>query len=121
MTRPIPTSRSLPRGGDVLSATASPFAISERNRSRYMATIPTDKLKAAETALTQIERQFGKGSLMRLRAKEFAPISSISTGSIGVDPALRVGGRPPGPIVQTYCPETSGKTTPPLQRIPSAP
>ncbi|HKO00331.1 MAG TPA: DNA recombination/repair protein RecA, partial [Thermoanaerobaculia bacterium] len=53
-----------------------------------MAIIPTDKLKAAETALTQIERQFGKGSIMRLGAKEFLPISSISTGSIGVDAAL---------------------------------
>ncbi len=57
-----------------------------------MASIPTDKLKAAETALTQIERQFGKGSIMRLGAKEFAAISSISTGSIGVDAALGVGG-----------------------------
>src|SRR5918996_1461807 len=50
-----------------------------------MVSIPTDKLKAAETALSQIERQFGKGSIMRLGAKEFAAVSAISTGSIGVD------------------------------------
>ena len=56
-----------------------------------MANVPNDKLKAAETALTQIERQFGKGSIMRLGAKEFTAISSISTGSIGVDSALGVG------------------------------
>src|SRR5438309_10741602 len=76
-----------------------------------MATIPTDKLKAAETALTQIERQFGKGSIMRLGAKEFAPISSISTGSIGVDAALGVGRVPRGRIIEVYGPESSGKTT----------
>src|SRR6202171_98385 len=85
-----------------------------------MATIPTDKLKAAETALTQIERQFGKGSIMRLGAKEFAPISSISTGSIGVDAALGVGGLPRGRIVEIYGPESSGKTTLSLHVIAEA-
>src|ERR1700682_5448810 len=85
-----------------------------------MATIPTDKLKAAETALTQIERQFGKGSIMRLGAKEFAPISSISTGSIGVDAALGVGGLPRGRIVEIYGPESSGKTTLSLHIIAEA-
>ena len=76
-----------------------------------MASVPTDKLKAAETALTQIERQFGKGSIMRLGAKEFQPISAISTGSIGVDAALGVGGVPRGRIVEIFGPESSGKTT----------
>jgi recombination protein RecA len=76
-----------------------------------MATVPSDKLKAAETALTQIERQFGKGSIMRLGAKEFVPISAISTGSIGVDAALGVGGVPRGRIVEIFGPEASGKTT----------
>src|SRR6266446_3320948 len=85
-----------------------------------MATIPTDKLKAAETALTQIERQFGKGSIMRLGAKEFAPISSISSGSIGVDAALGVGGLPRGRIVEIYGPESSGKTTLSLHVIAEA-
>src|SRR5437764_1231612 len=85
-----------------------------------MAIIPTDKLKAAETALTQIERQFGKGSIMRLGAKEFLPISSISTGSIGVDAALGVGGVPRGRIIEIFGPESSGKTTLSLHIIAEA-
>jgi len=82
--------------------------------------IPTDKLKAAETALTQIERQFGKGSIMRLGAKEFAAVSAISTGSIGVDAALGVGGVPRGRIVEIFGPESSGKTTLSLHIIAEA-
>src|SRR5216117_2328208 len=85
-----------------------------------MAPIPTDKLKAAETALTQIERQFGKGSIMRLGAKEFVPISAISTGSIGVDAALGVGGVPRGRIIEIFGPESSGKTTISLHVIAEA-
>jgi recombination protein RecA len=85
-----------------------------------MTTIPTDKLKAAETALTQIERQFGKGSIMRLGAKEFLPISAISTGSIGVDAALGVGGVPRGRIIEIFGPESSGKTTLSLHIIAEA-
>ena len=81
---------------------------------------PNDKLKAAETALTQIERQFGKGSIMRLGSKEFVPISSISTGSIGVDFALGVGGLPRGRIVEIFGPESSGKTTLSLHVIAEA-
>jgi recombination protein RecA len=77
-------------------------------------------LKAAETALTQIERQFGKGSIMRLGAKEFQPISAISTGSIGVDAALGVGGVPRGRIVEIFGPESSGKTTLSLHIIAEA-
>ncbi|HET7434827.1 MAG TPA: recombinase RecA [Thermoanaerobaculia bacterium] len=82
--------------------------------------MPTDKLKAAETALSQIERQFGKGSIMRLGAKEFAAISAISTGSIGVDYALGVGGVPRGRIVEIFGPESSGKTTLSLHIIAEA-
>src|SRR5882762_10365821 len=91
-------------------------------RSRHMAmiSVPIDKMKAAETALTQIERQFGKGSIMRLGSKEFAPISSISTGSIGVDAALGVGGVPRGRIIEVYGPESSGKTTLSLHIIAEA-
>src|SRR3954451_325443 len=85
-----------------------------------MAIIPSEKLKAAETALTQIERQFGKGSIMRLGAKEFSAISSISTGSIGVDAALGVGGVPRGRIVEIFGPESSGKTTLSLHIIAEA-
>ena len=85
-----------------------------------MVTVPTDKLKAAETALTQIERQFGKGSIMRLGAKEFVPIAAISTGSIGVDAALGVGGVPRGRIIEIFGPESSGKTTLSLHIIAEA-
>src|SRR4051812_11224861 len=85
-----------------------------------MAIIPSEKLKAAETALTQIERQFGKGSIMRLGSKEFSAISSISTGSIGVDAALGIGGVPRGRIVEIFGPESSGKTTLSLHIIAEA-
>jgi recombination protein RecA len=85
-----------------------------------MATIPSEKLKAVETALSQIERQFGKGSIMRLGAKEFTPMSSISTGSIGVDAALGVGGVPRGRIIEIFGPESSGKTTLSLHVIAEA-
>jgi recombination protein RecA len=85
-----------------------------------MATIPTEKLKAAETALAQIERQFGKGAIMRLGAKEFAAVSVISTGSIGVDAALGVGGVPRGRVVEIFGPESSGKTTLSLHIIAEA-
>src|SRR4030095_11897408 len=85
-----------------------------------MANIPSDKLKAAETALSQIERQFGKGSIMRLGAKEFAAISAISTGSIGVDAALGVGGVARGRLGPNLGPESSGKTTLSLHVIAEA-
>jgi recombination protein RecA len=85
-----------------------------------MVTIPTDKLKAAETALTQIERQFGKGSIMRLGQREVSLVPAISTGSIGVDAALGVGGIPRGRIVEIFGPESSGKTTLSLHVIAEA-
>ena len=85
-----------------------------------MVSIASDKLKAAETALTQIERQFGKGSIMRLGSKEFAAISSISSGSIGVDAALGVGGVPRGRMIEIFGPESSGKTTLSLHIIAEA-
>lgn len=76
-----------------------------------MVTIPSDKLKAAETALTQIERQFGKGAIMRLGQREVTGISAISVGSIGLDAAMGIGGVPRGRIVEIFGPESSGKTT----------
>jgi recombination protein RecA len=85
-----------------------------------MTTIPPDKLKAAETALTQIERQFGKGAIMRLGQRENSGISTISSGSIGVDAALGVGGLPRGRIVEIFGPESSGKTTLSLHVIAEA-
>jgi recombination protein RecA len=85
-----------------------------------MTNIPPEKMKAAEAALTQIERQFGKGSIMRLGQREFAAISAISTGSIGVDAALGVGGVPRGRIIEIFGPESSGKTTLSLHVIAEA-
>jgi recombination protein RecA len=85
-----------------------------------MANIPSDKLKAADAALSQIERQFGKGSIMRLGQREVQAIQSISTGSIGVDAALGVGGVPRGRIIEIYGPESSGKTTLSLHVIAEA-
>jgi recombination protein RecA len=70
-----------------------------------------DKQKALESALAQIERSFGKGSIMKLGSTPTLDISSISTGSIGLDIALGVGGLPKGRIIEVYGPESSGKTT----------
>ena len=70
-----------------------------------------DREKALETALAQIERQFGKGSVMRLGEEARAPVEVIPTGSISLDIALGVGGLPRGRVVEIYGPEGSGKTT----------
>ncbi|MDO9063138.1 MAG: recombinase RecA, partial [Microbacterium sp.] len=86
---------------------ASDKAASERERS-------------LESALSQIERQFGKGSVMRLGSDERAPVETISTGSIALDVALGIGGLPKGRIVEIYGPESSGKTTVALHAIANA-
>lgn len=70
-----------------------------------------DKAKALETALTQIEKQFGKGAVMRLGQNQHMNIEHISTGSLSLDIALGIGGLPRGRIVEIYGPESSGKTT----------
>ncbi|MAP94028.1 MAG: recombinase RecA [Ponticaulis sp.] len=70
-----------------------------------------DKQKALQTALGQIERNFGKGSVMRLGDNQAMDIEAISTGSLGLDIALGIGGLPKGRIVEIYGPESSGKTT----------
>ncbi len=80
-----------------------------------------DRSKAVELALAQIEKQFGKGSIMRLGSKEaIVPISVISTGSISFDAALGVGGVPRGRVIEIFGPESSGKTTITLQIIAEA-
>ena len=80
----------------------------------------TQKDKALGAALAQIERQFGKGSMMRLGDREQVAIPSISTGSLGLDVALGIGGLPRGRVVEVYGPESSGKTTLTLQVIAEA-
>ncbi|OQA05890.1 MAG: recombinase A [bacterium ADurb.Bin374] len=72
---------------------------------------PADREKALESALAQIDRQFGKGSVMRLGSDERAPVEVIPTGSIALDVALGVGGLPRGRIIEIFGPESSGKTT----------
>lgn len=69
------------------------------------------KKKALDLALKQIDKSFGKGTLLRLGDKEVEPIDSISTGSLGLDIALGIGGVPKGRIIEIYGPESSGKTT----------
>ena len=77
----------------------------------------SDRDKALDTALAQIDKQFGKGSIMRLGSDERAPVEVIPTGSIALDVALGIGGLPKGRIVEIYGPESSGKTTVALHAI----
>jgi recombination protein RecA len=70
-----------------------------------------DKSKALEAALSQIERAFGKGSIMKLGANTAMEVEAVSTGSLGLDIALGIGGLPKGRIIEIYGPESSGKTT----------
>src|SRR6516225_6139826 len=80
-----------------------------------------DKSKALDAALSQIERNFGKGSIMRLgKGNRPIEIETVSTGSLGLDIALGIGGLPRGRVVEIYGPESSGKTTLALQCIAEA-
>ena len=81
---------------------------------------PTDRDKALDSALTQIERQYGKGSVMRLGDEGRAPVDVIPTGAISLDVALGIGGLPRGRVVEIYGPESSGKTTVALHAVASA-
>src|ERR1700709_1464095 len=80
-----------------------------------------DKQRALEAALAQIDKAFGKGSVMKLGEKgKIGEIESVSTGSLGLDMALGIGGLPRGRIVEIYGPESSGKTTLALHAIAEA-
>ncbi|MBS0240054.1 MAG: recombinase RecA [Proteobacteria bacterium] len=79
-----------------------------------------DKKQALEQALAQIDKTFGKGSIMRLGANDKLDIEAISTGSLGLDIALGIGGLPKGRIIEVYGPESSGKTTLALQVVAEA-
>jgi recombination protein RecA len=85
-----------------------------------MAEVRNDKSKAIEVALLQIEKQFGKGSIMRLGDKETISIPTISTGALSIDAALGIGGVPRGRVVEIFGPESSGKTTLALHIIAEA-
>ena len=79
-----------------------------------------NKQKALAAALGQIEKQFGKGSIMRLGDNQILDVETISTGSLSLDIALGIGGLPCGRIVEIFGPESSGKTTLTLQTIAEA-
>lgn len=80
-----------------------------------MANIDPEKLKAIESAMTHIEKQFGKGSVMMLGDHSTSNMEAISTGCLDLDIALGIGGVPKGRIIEIYGPESSGKTTVALQ------
>jgi len=79
-----------------------------------------DRLKAIEVAISQIEKQFGKGAIMRLGSEGMVEVAVIPTGSIGLDVALGVGGYPRGRVIEIFGPESSGKTTLALNAIAQA-
>ncbi|MFJ6418826.1 recombinase RecA [Paeniglutamicibacter sp. NPDC091659] len=85
-----------------------------------MAAAGNNREKALEAALAQIDKQFGKGSVMRLGDDTRAPIATIPTGSVALDIALGIGGLPRGRVVEIYGPESSGKTTVALHAVASA-
>ena len=90
-------------------------------KKKYVPAIPADdKKKALETALSQIEKNHGKGSIMRLGDRQAVHVDAISTGSISLDLALGIGGVPKGRIIEIYGPESSGKTTLALHIIAQA-
>ncbi|MCT8989502.1 recombinase RecA [Chelativorans sp. SCAU2101] len=92
-----------------------------QNTLRLVEDNSVDKTKALDAALSQIERAFGKGSIMRLGANDqVVEIETVSTGSLGLDIALGVGGLPRGRIIEIYGPESSGKTTLALHTIAEA-
>ena len=79
-----------------------------------------ERSKAIEAALSQIDKQFGKGSIMRLGSREKVEVPAIPTGSLSLDAALGVGGMPRGRVIEIYGPESSGKTTLALHAIAEA-
>ena len=94
--------------------------MAEPTRSNVNPSPSAERLKAIDSALLQIERQFGKGSIMRLGQSETLGIESIPTGSLAVDAALGIGGVPRGRVVEVFGPESSGKTTLALSIIAQA-
>ena len=95
-------------------------APSKNSSSAEATKMDPQKEKALTAALSQIERQFGKGTMMRLGDTPNVKIPAISTGSLGLDVALGIGGLPKGRVVEIYGPESSGKTTLTLQVIAEA-
>src|SRR5436309_3139788 len=82
-----------------------------------MAEERTEKTRALDLAVSQIEKQFGKGAIMRLGGMEAGPMEAISSGSLALDVAMGVGGYPRGRVIEIFGPESSGKTTLALHAI----
>jgi recombination protein RecA len=91
-----------------------------QNSLRLVEGIQMDKTKALDAALSQIERAFGKGSIMRMGQGQVVEVQTVSTGSLGLDIALGIGGLPRGRIIEIYGPESSGKTTLALHTVAEA-
>jgi recombination protein RecA len=91
--------------------------IAVSNESNVVRLMEENKSKALQAALAQIEKQFGKGSIMRMDSQAAPDVQVVSTGSLGLDIALGVGGLPRGRVVEVYGPESSGKTTLTLQVV----
>ena len=89
-------------------------------KAKETAPAPSDQQKALETAMSQIEKQFGKGAVMRLGQNATMNVEAIPTGSLSLDMALGIGGLPRGRIVEIYGPESSGKTTVALHVVAAA-
>ena len=96
------------------------MAASSARESKVNAVRDNNKDRALDTALAQIEKQFGKGSIMRLGEEGRVPVDIIPTGSVALDIALGIGGLPRGRVVEIYGPESSGKTTLALHAIANA-
>jgi len=97
-----------------------PAALPEKAKETTMAEDKQERAKAIEAALAQIDKQFGKGSIMRLGSRETIDIPAIPTGSLSLDAALGVGGVPRGRVIEIFGPESSGKTTLSLHVIAEA-
>jgi len=95
-------------------------ATEKSNKDNSLEKATTERQKALDTALAQIERQFGKGSVMKMSDRANQIVEVIPTGSIALDIALGIGGLPRGRIVEIYGPESSGKTTLTLHAIANA-
>ncbi|MBL4891331.1 MAG: DNA recombination/repair protein RecA, partial [Rhizobiaceae bacterium] len=91
-----------------------------QNSLRLVEEKSVDKTKALDAALSQIERAFGKGSIMKLGDNDVVEIETISTGCLGLDITLGIGGLPRGRVIEIYGPESSGKTTMALHTIAEA-
>src|SRR5579875_3025256 len=110
--------RSPPRqGGPVTALDPTGVHMAPNDKASFRA---GDREKALETALAQIERQFGRGAVMRLGDDARTPIEVIPTGSIALDVALGIGGLPRGRIVEIFGPESSGKTSLALHAVANA-